>query len=244
IDYNSLEEIDKWAIMKVYKLQLELHKYYEEFQFYKVYQGAYNFCIDTLSSFYLDILKDRLYTYASNSQQRRSAQTALYEIIINLTKMIAPILVFTAEEIWQNILHKENDESIHLSVWPKVDKRIIDNNLDDNWSKIMTLRKTVLKKIEEKRALGAIGSSLETQITLFCKDKKEYEFLEKYLADLPAIFIVSGVNLKLDPEIEEKCLVEKASGNKCNRCWNYSVSVGENSKYPDLCQKCLVKGGF
>jgi len=250
VEYSSRLEIDRWAISKAHTILKKINAFYENFEFYKIYRVLYNFCITELSSFYLDILKDRLYTAGRESNARRSAQSSLYEILLILEKLIAPILVFTAEDAWKNTKLKENAESVHLSEWPAIKDDLIDTDLEERWDKLINIRIYLMKEIEKKRTEGDVGSSLEARVELAVKDNEIFSFLNKYKEDLPAIFIVSEVKLikveEMPKEFQQDenlggvgMLVEKASGQKCSRCWNYSRAVGSNEAHSSLCEKCV-----
>ncbi|PIU41595.1 MAG: isoleucine--tRNA ligase [Candidatus Omnitrophica bacterium CG07_land_8_20_14_0_80_42_15] len=250
IEFSKRSEIDKWVISKTYNMLKKVANSYENFEFYKVYRTLYDFCVMELSSFYFDILKDRLYTFGKNSLGRKSAQSSLYEILLILEKAIAPILVFTAEEAWKNTKLKSKAGSVHISLWPSVDESLINAGLEERWAKLIDIRNYLLKAVEEKRMKGEIGSSLEARIELVIKDDETFSFLNEYKNELEAIFIVSEVNLVKKGEIpSELCrddgfknlgiLVQKASGKKCQRCWNYKASVGKDLKYAELCKRCV-----
>lgn len=237
VSFSDLLEVDKFMLAKLAKLSKNVISSYEEFSFYKVCQKIFNFCNLDLSSFYLDILKDRLYTFHPESHQRRSAQFALYHILEELLKLIAPILSFTAEEAylsWENL--KPKKDSIFLEV---LDEEEIEpyssDELLQNWDKILALRTQVLKEIEKKREDGVIGSSLEAEVHLVL-DEKKYEFFEKYREALKEVFIVSTVKIEKG---EFQITVEKAKGDKCLRCWMWSSDVGRNDKHPNICNKCV-----
>jgi len=245
VKVSSRYEIDRWAVSKAHSVLEEVTRLYEKFEFHKIYRTLYTFCIRELSSFYLDILKDRLYTYGKNSGGRRSAQSSLYEILVILEKLIAPILVFTAEEAWKNTNSHRGDgkdsASIHLSSWPEVEEGLIDSKLEEHWDRLIDIRALVLKAIEAKRMEGKVGSSLEAKVGLLVNNEENFAFLNKFKDDPPSIFIVSEVAVAKAKDTEEIAIcVEKATGKKCDRCWNYSVTVGENG----LCKRCVdvVKG--
>ncbi|MFH1867564.1 MAG: isoleucine--tRNA ligase [Candidatus Omnitrophota bacterium] len=249
IPYKDLLEIDRWAISRAHSLVNEISSYYDSFQFHKAYHSLYGFCITEMSNFYLDILKDRLYTSKSDSLHRRSAQTAMHEVLKTLVAAIAPIMIFTAEEIWQNMPKLKNmPESVHLNLWPNPDSLKIDKDLEVKWQEIGNFRDTVLKLLEENRASGIIGSSLEAKVIIYTEGDEARSSLkgdEKLLQD---IFIVSQVEIRSQrppdkaakyenmPQIS--IIIEKAEGEKCGRCWNYSTSVGESGDYPDICHRC------
>jgi len=237
VSFENLLEVDKFMAAKTVLLFKEVISYYEQFSFYKAIQLIFNFCNLDLSSFYLDILKDRLYTFSPNSQERQSAQFVLYHILEGLLKLIAPILSFTSEEAYQ-AWDKMGDkkDSIFVSILDKSrHDHWIDNELLGRWQKIFPLRDKVLKEIEKKREGGLIGSSLEASVLIKCKGA-DYAFYKDYQDSLNEIFIVSSVAIE---EGDFKIIVNKATGDKCLRCWNWSVSVGKNNKYPDICDKCL-----
>ena len=236
LSYTNLQEVDKLMLAKLIRFNQETIACYEDFSFYKVCQKIFNFCNLDLSSFYLDILKDRLYTFSQNSDARRSAQFVLYQILEVLLKLIAPILSFTAEEAylaWDR--PEENKDSIFLSSFAKEHpKQWSDQEILKNWERIFFLREQVLKEIEKKREEGVVGSSLETEVSISCKGD-DYSFYKKHQNILNEVFIVSLVSIE---EGDFAIGVEKAKGQKCLRCWNWSDSVGQNTEHPDICNKC------
>jgi isoleucyl-tRNA synthetase len=249
VRYEDMLEIDKWALSKVHNLLKEIGAFYSSFQFHKVYHAVYSFCVTDMSNFYLDILKDRLYTFKADSAERRSCQRAIYEILKAIVASIAPILVFTAEEIWLNMPKpKGAPDSIHLNTWPDIKNLKIDNELEARWLELIKIRDLALKVLEAKRVSGIIGSSLEAKITVFAESEKDWSFLKRYEDIFPALFIVSQAELKkgkphssvADSDKAEgvAIIVEKADGEKCSRCWNYSVSVNKFKDYPSICQRC------
>jgi isoleucyl-tRNA synthetase len=236
IGYDKMLEIDRWVLFQLEILLEKVTEAYRNFAFYRIYHLVHNFCTVQLSSFYFDILKDRLYTQGKDSEERRSAQTALYEILLVLVKIIAPILSYTAEEVWK-YLPGEREESVHLSLWPEVNKKFLNKKLEDRWERLISIREKVLASLEEARKEKRIGNSLEAEVEIYCE--KEYKFLKEYEKDLSALFIVSGVRLVKGETEEIKVKVKKAPGKKCIRCWNYSLEVGKNREHPDLCPRCI-----
>lgn len=234
---DQLLEIDKFILAKTLNFYQGTISCYEEFSYYRVCQKIFNFCNLDLSSFYLDILKDRLYTFSQHSKERQSAQFALYHILNVLLKLIAPILSFTAEEAylaWDNL--KEKKDSIFLSSLNDTSsKKWKNDKLIESWEKILTLRTQVLKEIERRREEGKVGSSLEAQITLSFNGN-DYSFYKDRVDSLKEIFIVSSVLIKKG---DFSIAVAKANGKKCLRCWSWHEDVIENSEYPDVCNKCL-----
>lgn len=249
VDYKELLEIDKWVLSKLQSLLKKVTQAYEEFSFYRIYHLIHNFCTVELSSFYLDVLKDRLYTFGKTSIERRSAQTALYEILLALLKIMAPILSYTAEEAWECTPGKD-ESSVHLCDWPKLNKKWLDENLEDRWERLLNIRSLVCGALEERRMAKVIGNSLEAKVSLFTVDRKLNSLLKEYLPKLPAIFIVSEVTLeqvktvpagasKSDEVKGLACVVERAPGEKCERCWNWSPTVGEDKEHPNICRRCI-----
>jgi isoleucyl-tRNA synthetase len=234
---DQMLEIDRWALAKLGEVTREVLEDYRHFQYHKVYHALYSFCAVTLSAVYFDILKDRLYTFAPKGIARRSAQTSLYEIADSLARLLAPILTFTADEIWEHI-PGERERSVHLVEFPEVNEADIDSQLLETWEKLLEVRSVVQKALEEQRERGLIGASLEAKVTVHAGSQL-YHLLERYLDQLPAIFIVSQVELRqAEPEtlIAE---VEHALGKKCERCWNWSETVGRDKRYPTLDERCI-----
>ncbi|MFN4227630.1 MAG: isoleucine--tRNA ligase [Candidatus Ratteibacteria bacterium] len=232
IPYDKLFEVDKLAIEKLKLLVKKVTEYYENFTFNKALEEIYNFCNIFLSSFYLDYLKDRLYTYSKNSIERKAGQTVLNKILNILLVLISPILSFTAEEAYQFIPYKKN-ESIFLEDWPEIEK--VDEDLIKRWDKFFEIRKVVLKKLEEKREEKLIGSSLEAKVIIKC-DRENFEFLSSFYK-IQTLFIVSEVEIENDEKFDVR--VEKTNYKKCQRCWVHFPEIGTDSEFPDLCEKCI-----
>jgi len=232
VEYEKLFEVDKWAIENMKKKVKIITQHYENYSFNKALEEIYNFCNLDLSSFYLDYLKDRLYTYGKNSIERKAAQTVLREILLTLLKIISPVLSFTAEEAYQFLPEKEK-ESIFLEEWPEIEK--YDEEILERWNKFFEIRKSVLKKIEEKREEKIIGSSLDAKV-IIKGDRETIEFLKSF-PKIETLFIVSEVELIEDEKFE--IIVEKTEWEKCKRCWVHFPEVGKNSEFPELCNKCI-----
>jgi isoleucyl-tRNA synthetase len=197
-----------------------------------------------MSAFYLDILKDRLYTCATHSIARRSAQTALWELLDTFTRLVAPILSFTSEEVYQ-AMHEGRppqgrSDSVHLLLFPKYQALPDGDYLLAEWEKIRGVRESVLKSLEGARQGGMIGNSLEAKVVLRAAGEMA-ALLRRHENDLRYIFIVSRVEVKEDPGAGETLQIEvlKAEGQKCERCWNYSVEVGKDQMRPTLCERCI-----
>ncbi|MBA2620095.1 MAG: isoleucine--tRNA ligase, partial [Acidobacteria bacterium] len=230
----ELLEIDRWALANLNEVVEKVLRAYENYDFQVAYQTLYNFVTVTLSARYFDIIKDRLYIYAPTSFERRSAQTALYEIADKLCRLFAPILVFTSDEAFENLPHQKL-QSVHLAEFPAVSEEKNERLLAD-WERIFSIRDEVLKYLEEARNAKVIGSSLEAKVILTI-DADTTFFLLDYFDNLRYVFIVSQVEVHEG----EKFAVEirKADGAKCERCWNYSPRVGESETYPSVCERCV-----
>ena len=245
VAYSELEEIDKWALARLNKLIAECTESYDNYDFHIAYRAINSFCVTEMSNFYLDIIKDRLYTSKPTSKQRRSAQTAMYHILNSLVKMLAPMTCFTAEEIWKYMPHTEEDnlESVMLNSWPEVNPEYTDDALDVKWEKIVMLKEEVSKKLELARADKVIGHSLNAKVILTA-DGNKYHFLEENKELLQEVFIVSGLELVKGTEKDSdsnfgiKVEIKTADGEKCERCWMYSNTVGEDKENPTICHRC------
>ena len=225
------------------------------FEFHRAYKGIYDFCNLELSMYYLDMVKGRLYTQRFDSVQRRAAQTAIYEVLNCLVRLMAPILVFTAEEIWQNMPKTKGDKlitSVHLLDFPKINPTFRQDNLgsgqknvDQELSGLIELVPLAAKALEELRTAGQIGSSFDAQINILTKTQDRYTFLQSCNIELGEIFKVSQVKVTLDKANAEdlSVKVQKAEGTKCLRCWNYSLEVGKNQRHPLICDHCLEAMG-
>ncbi|MDP1604187.1 MAG: isoleucine--tRNA ligase [Legionella sp.] len=242
---NELVELDSWAIKRTQQLQQEILTAYENFNFHTIYQKIHNFCAIDLGSFYLDVIKDRQYTTPENSLARRSCQTAMYHIIQALTRWLAPILSFTAEEIWQAIPGQES-ESIFLEqwydAWPVIEK--VDM---EYWQQLQLVRDEVNKALEGERQKGVIGSALAAEVILYAKPQLLSNLL-KLGDELRFVLITSGATVKplaeipsdvsTNEELGLAIIVKPSQFEKCARCWHRCDDIGVNSEYPDLCGRC------
>lgn len=248
VAYDVMPELDKYVLHRLQEIIEKTLVAYDIFEFHTIYHTLYNYCTLDLSAFYLDILKDRLYTSPAESTERRSAQTVIHILLDSIVRLMAPILSFTAEEIWKLMPEKKDKEaSIHLESLPVVDEKLKDSELADKWKRILGVRKEVTKAIEEARDKKLVGHSLDAAVTIFA-DNNLYEELFPYKEDLRSIFIVSNaelINGKELPEIWKSneidglaIQVEPASGAKCERCWIHDPSIRPDSKYPNVCSRC------
>ena len=244
VDYKDMFEIDKWAMHKLEELKEKTTEYYDKYEFYSLFQEITYFCSMEMSSFYLDIVKDRLYCEGTTSIERRSAQTVLTEVLKVLVRIISPVLSFTADEIWERIPEAlKEEESVHLSKWIEANPEYLNEELAKKWDKIARLRREVNKKLEAERQTGLIGHSLDARVLLNIAND-EYSFIKDYTEnEVSDLFIVSQVKFVNDSlaesEIEGISIsVEKASGEKCERCWKYDEEVGHDHNHSDVCPRC------
>lgn len=230
--------IDKWAIAKLNNLIDKVKEAYDKYEFHIVYHAIHNFCVVDMSNFYLDVLKDRLYTEKADSKSRRAAQTSIYIILNAMTRMIAPIIAYTSDEIWKYMPHSANENADHVIFNEMPEK--VDIAIDDDfmafWDEIHELRDDVKKSLESFIKDKTIKSSLEAKVKLAAGGAK-LDFLKKAENELAAAFIVSEVEIS-DNNAELEITIEKAEGEKCERCWSISKTVGENAEHPTICSRC------
>jgi isoleucyl-tRNA synthetase len=240
---SDLLELDRWVLAELDDVISRVWHAYEAYEFHMATRAIYSFCTVTLSARYFDIIKDRLYTSAPASLARRSAQTALYQIADALARLLAPILAFTSDEIWENLPADGRAGSVHLSLLPNASRETHDRQLLNEWDRLFQLRDQVLGLLEQERNQGTIGSSLRARVVIDPR-LEDVGLLEKYWDDLKYIFIVSQVRRANEGELGgapvlTQFKVEIADGDKCERCWNYSTRVGESSRYPTVCERCV-----
>ncbi len=242
---GDLLELDRWALSRLEGLVGRVERAYEEYEFHVLYHAVHNFCSVDLSAFYLDVLKDRLYTAPRASLARRSAQTAMYRIVDALTRLIAPVLSFTADEIW-GFLPGEREESVHLARFPRFETSLLDAALEARFEQLLAVRSDVAKALELARTEKVIGHSLDARVLIEAPAGEWRELLERYRGELATLCIVSQAELVenlQDAAAGEavkglKVRVEKALGEKCERCWNYATTVGESDAHPTVCHRC------
>ncbi len=238
---DELTEIDQWILVRAEELVSRSRIWYDEFAFNKVYRAVYDFATVDLSNVYFDVLKDRLYTSATKSKARRSAQTALYRLAHALVRLLAPILSFTTEEVWG---HLAGSASVHTSYFPEAADLTQDLHAEQRarveyWNRLLPLRDEVLKSLEAARQEKIIGAPLEASVRLSADDTL-YPLLEEYAAELPGLFIVSEVILSRQTEPGIRAVIERATGTKCDRCWKYTKDVGSDSGLPTVCAACAA----
>ncbi|OGS77117.1 MAG: isoleucine--tRNA ligase [Gallionellales bacterium GWA2_55_18] len=230
-------EIDRYALAKMQKLQDVICKDYAKYEFHWIAQKLQTFCSEDLGGFYLDILKDRLYTAGENSAARRSAQNALYHITHSLVRLMAPILSFTAEEAWE-VLSGKQDTSIFEGAWYELPEITVDESFDEDWSNIRNAREIANKQIEEKRAQGLLGSSLQAELDIYASGTI-YGSLARIREDLKFVFITSRATLHKQENNDFRIEVTPSAHNKCERCWHYREDVGSNLEHPAWCGRCV-----
>ncbi|HML87157.1 MAG TPA: isoleucine--tRNA ligase [Methylomusa anaerophila] len=251
VEYGDLLEIDRWALLRLEQVRSKITQAYEDYEFHLLYHSVHNFCAIDLSSIYLDILKDRVYTELPNSLERRAAQTAMYEILTTLVTLVSPVLTFTAEEVWQHMPKEAGmPESVQLTTWPKVRKEYLDAELEIKWDTLLTIRSEITKALENARRNKVIGHSLDASVALYATGDV-FAALAAVKDDLATLLIVSGVelfeNLAAAPSESYKAedmnlaiAVLPAQGQKCERCWIYNDTVTQNSEHPTLCHRCAT----
>jgi isoleucyl-tRNA synthetase len=247
----EMEELDRWMFSRTAELVAQCRKWYEGFEFHRVFHALHDFAVVDLSAFYFDVLKDRLYTFAPRNRARRSAQTAVYRIAKALLSLATPITVFTAEEIWKHFPHVAGDpESAHLALFPAAED--LDTHIDAqrraNWEALLMVRTEVLRKLEEARNAKTIAGGLEAKVNLKASNSFYY-MLKDYEPLLASFLIVSQVqitpadapalNIKDVAGSLLEVAIQRADGAKCERCWNYSTHVGESADYPSVCDRCV-----
>lgn len=246
VDVEKLVQLDAWVIKRSQQLQNEIIQAYEQYHFHVIYQKIHNFCAVDLGSFYLDIIKDRQYTTGVDSNARRSCQTAMYHVIQALTRWLAPILSFTADEIWQAIPGNK-ESSVFLEQWYQNWPEVKNISMDE-WEQVYAIRDEVNKALESKRQMGLIGSALAAEVTLFASDRA-YSLLIKLGEELRFILITSSAIVRPMEECSDKSMinvelgiaihVEASAHIKCARCWHRQEDVGMDNAHPELCQRCV-----
>jgi len=250
VDLEDFWAIDKYALFDLQKFKKKILDFYDKQEFHQIFHLVNNYCTVNLSSFYLDILKDRLYTFGKRSKARRAAQTVLKEILDTLSRVLAPLIPFTAEEIWREIPWCDDDSSVHWQLLPIPETLELDEVFLSDWETLIGIRTVVLKCLEEARMKKAIGSSLEASVRIQTSKDDLKVVLDRHLPDLASLFIVSTVELSQKEPGDQEVVVEDPEGNvivgvrksphaKCSRCWNYSETVGESIEHPRICHKCF-----
>ena len=249
VQVASMDSLDRWALHRLQQLVKRVVQAYESFEFHKIYHAIHNFCVVDLSAFYLDVLKDRLYVSAATSEKRRSAQTAIFEIAVTLVRLMAPILAFTADEVWEHLPpFAGKSESVHLELLPEPVAAYEDEKIEEEWQSILDTRAEVNRALELARKNKEVGHSLDAEVTIGMNGPL-LERLRGQEDVLSRVFIVSKVRLveaeSIEAGIETVDIpgmliqVRPASAEKCGRCWIHDESVGTNADQPEICSRCV-----
>lgn len=248
VEFKDMLELDRWALMHMQILKKEVSAAYESYDFHVLYHAIHNFCSVEMSSYYLDILKDRLYAYKADSFERRSAQTAMYEIMLDLVVMIAPVLSFTMEEVWQFMKKTASmPESVFMMPWPECKEEYIDEALESKWDNFIEIRSEITRVLEGARRAKTIGHSLDAKVELHATGEA-LAILRSVEGDLATLLIVSQAKLveglaggvEATGREDLKVTVQAAEGEKCERCWIYSDTVGKDAEHPTVCARCAA----
>jgi isoleucyl-tRNA synthetase len=244
---QDLLALDQWALARAHELQKEILEAYEQFQFHVIYQKLHQFCVVDMGGFYLDILKDRMYTMPANSRGRRSGQTAMFHILQALVRWLAPVLSFTAEEIWRYMPGKRG-ESVFLETWyvlPALPDGAVDRGF---WNDVITVRQAVAKELEKLRVAGGIGSGLDAEVDIYC-DASWQQRLQRLGDELRFVFITSYARVHplsekaadaVETEIKGLAVrVVPSAFTKCIRCWHHREDVGTYKDHPQICGRCV-----
>jgi isoleucyl-tRNA synthetase len=246
---EDMEEIDRWAMHRLQEVIRRVRDAYDKYQFHVVYHTLHNFCAVDLSALYLDVLKDRLYTAKAASKARRSGQTAMYRILETMTRLLAPVLTFTMEEIWTAMpAYADKAASVHLTRFPEVDEACLNPDLAERWKTLIAVKGEISRAIEIARKNKVLGHSLDAAVSV-CPPENLRSLVETHLEELRALLIVSQVRLAQKDQLPEAYAsaeleglfvgVSKAGGAKCNRCWIYSENIGQTAAHPTICERCL-----
>jgi isoleucyl-tRNA synthetase len=254
VPYEKLHPLDRWAMAKADHLVASVTECYERFEFHEIYREVYDFCVVDLSAYYLDALKDTLYTAAPDAWLRRSAQTAFFYILARVVKIVAPIMPFTADEVWRSYKLEERVTTVHASAWPVPQGAKPGAEFRD-WEHLREVRNAITPFLEKKREAKEIGAGLEAKVIFTSEDPESVEILHRYEKELARVFVVSqvvletktvegmetaeGLSAVLQKKFGLKVLVTRADGAKCVRCWNYSSFLGRDPEHVSLCPKCL-----
>ncbi len=252
VAYGELEELDRLTLHRLARLTERVRAAYDGFEFHAIYHSVHNFCTVDLSSFYLDVLKDRLYTNGASSKGRRAAQTAIYHVLDHLVRLTAPVLVFTTEEAW-SFMPGRKTESVHLSTMPEVNAQWIDAGLAEKWETLLRIKAEISKALEGARKEKIIGHPLDAEVVV-CAPAEHEELLKQEESALEEVLITSMLKVRGATEGRDAegvfrfdsaeikgltVLVGRATGGKCERCWHYSTAVGESAAHPTLCERCV-----
>ncbi len=250
VAHADMLPIDRWALSKLAGLSQRVQKSYDDYEFHVLYHAVHNFCSVEMSAFYLDVLKDRLYTAPAKGLERRSAQTAMYLILDTLTRLMAPVLSFTAEEIW-GYLPGARAQSVHLDRFPRLDALLLDAALEARFDQLLAVRGEVSRLLEQARNAKLIGAGLEARVLLAAEPGPLRELLQEEAGELATLLIVSQAELvdNLGDGTVSEALpgltirIARADGGKCPRCWTYSTGIGSSTAHPEICPRCATALG-
>ncbi len=237
VEPGEMSELDRWLLSRLQALLADLTAAYENYEFHRVYHAVNAFCAVELSSFYVDVTKDLMYTLSPHSPERRSAQTAMHRTAVTLAKLLAPVMPFTADEVWSFLPGRES-ESVHLTEFPPVDVRLRDEKLEARWEKLRQVRSVVALELEKARQAGTIGKSLEAQVEIEADSAATQELLQGVGPLLETVLIVSQAKVGKLTGSQLRVKVSAAEGQKCVRCWRWTRDVGGNAAHPQLCARC------
>ena len=235
VTYERLSPLDGWLLSRLQRLIQRVLEAYESYAFNAIYHSIHNFCTVDLSALYLDIVKDRMYVEKKDSVKRRASQTVIFETLLSLVKLTAPILAFTSDEMWSYLKDWVKEESVFLAAFPKVREDLVDAGLEEEWERIWRIREAVNKKLEEKRVEKVIGHPLDAKVILEVP-ADEYRLLRKFEEEFKDSLIVSQLDMKEGPAQEIN--IQRAEGEKCQRCWQYSTTIFKEDPYVNICPRC------
>jgi isoleucyl-tRNA synthetase len=235
VGYEHMSSLDRWLMSRLQRLIEKVKEGYSNYAFHTIYHGIHNFCAVDLSALYLDIIKDRMYVEKKDSLKRRASQTVVFESLMTLLKLAAPILSFTTEEMWSYVRPLVTEDSVHLAAFPEADPALMDGRLEEEWEGVWKIREMVNKKIEEKRTEKVIGHPLDAKVVITAPPE-EYGILEKLGEELKEVLIVSQVEVLSGREVD--IAVIRAEGAKCERCWQYATDIETTGEYTNLCKRC------
>jgi isoleucyl-tRNA synthetase len=247
VPFEKMPELDRWALHQLEVLKEKVLAAYDQYEFHVLFHAVNGFCTVEMSAFYLDILKDRVYTSRTDSLERRSAQTVMHQVLETLVRLTAPVLSFTSDEVW-GYMPGEREASVHLAAFPPLQPERKDDTLVERWDRIMRVRGEVSKALEQARVAKTIGHSLDAAVTI-AAPAELLSFLREYAVELKSIFIVSKVELVAELAGEAyaaegiegmRVRVTAAPGEKCERCWCYDEELGRDAEHPGICPKCLA----
>ncbi|HOC46957.1 MAG TPA: class I tRNA ligase family protein, partial [Syntrophorhabdaceae bacterium] len=235
VPYEKMSLLDKWLLSRLMRLIERVSDSYNKYTFHAIYHAIHNFCTVDLSALYLDIVKDRIYVEYRDAQKRRASQTVVYETLIALVKLIAPVLSTTADEMWSYLKNYVPEESVFLAPFPASNKDLINGEIEELWERIWKIRELANKKIEEKRTAKEIGHSLDTKIIIDAPPE-DLEALVHLGDELKDVFIVSQIEIRPGQDLD--VTVARAEGEKCERCWQYDTNILKDGKFPNVCKRC------